>query len=78
MVSTVHEIRLARLDHARPVQPGDSVRVVLGDTTTMSSADAWKIRGLVYRAASVQLVGATPAVREWLRSVVEATGEANQ
>ncbi len=77
-VSSVHEIRLLKLDHARPVQPGDQVRVHLGDTWHVSSADAWTIRRLVHGARHVHLVGSTQAVRTWLQSVIEATAEADQ
>ncbi len=77
-VTSVHEINLAHLDRARPAQPGDRVRVHLGASTWhITSADAWRIRSLVYGAAHVQLVGGTSPLRDWIATVIADTREAD-
>lgn len=68
IVSSCHRIRLSRLESAKPCPPGDHVRVDLGDTTNVTSEQAWRLRGLVAGAERVELSGSTAHQRAYLTS----------
>lgn len=67
IVTTVHLIRLDDIDNATSAPLDSHVRVDLGDAQQISYNDGHRIRGLVWGAKYVQLVGAHPSA---VRSVL--------
>lgn len=72
IIEHVVEIRLWRLDRAKPAPPGAWARVNIGDTTNVTSAQAWILRGLLAGAGRVEILGSAESQVSYLEAFLAA------